>query len=163
MRKLITPVDLGMVVAVAMLLQSCDFGGIKEVHIGQLQAIDKLPHEFEVKVKELQFGTGTQLRQDFGCGDEVLGSNDVTISITNLGSKPIIVNGPNSAGMELGQIPPGEAKRVFAGKFGNLTPGFFIGTTGEEFLHYKLSLVFQKEQELKYPLRISLVWIPPSL
>ncbi len=67
--------------------------------------------------------------------------------------------------MEYGgnQIQSGETKQIFTEKIGNLIPGFFVGTAGDEYLHYKLMLMFQKEQKLKQPLRVSLVRIPPSL
>lgn len=145
--------------ATALLFQSCFFGGIKEVRVGQLQAIDKLSHEFEVDVRQPQ-GTGI-FRQDFAGGDEI-SEVDVSISIVNLGSKLLIIT-PSSEGMEANQIPPGETRQVFIGKCSHLMPGFFIAPAGNESLHYKLTLVFQKEQKLKEPLRISLVWMPPSL
>jgi len=145
--------------ATALLFQSCFFGDIKEVRIGQLQAVDKLPHEFEVNVRQ-PHSTGI-FRQDFAGREEISGA-DVTISIGNLGNKLLIIT-PSSVGMEGNQVPPGETRQVFIGKCGNLMPGFLIAPAGDGPLHYKLSLVFQKEQKLKEPFRISLVWMPPSL
>jgi hypothetical protein len=150
---------VGLSLAIALLFQSCFFGGIKEMRIGQLQAIDKLPHEFEVNVRQ-PHSTGI-FRQDFADGDE-MSEADVTISIANLGKKLLIIT-PSSEGMESNQIQPGETRQVFIGKCGNLMPGFFMAPAGDEPLHYKLTLVFQKEQKLREPLRISLVWMPPSL